>query len=129
MNNRKVLLFHVEKEKEKRISDLCKELSIELLSIPKEKYGEILGALAGVSGMKLSGKPYEGQEFPSEMMILSGLDSKNLGTFLDRYRTEKISPIPLKATLTPYNVKWAANELYMELVKEHAQFQKMGTTE
>jgi hypothetical protein len=124
LNNKKVLLFHVAAEKEKQIHTLCKSMQIQIIVIKKELYDNTLGALAGITGMKLSGKKYTGEEFPTDMMIFSGIPSDELDMFLKKYREAMIVPIPLKAVLTPTNINWKAGDLYQELLREHLSFQK-----
>jgi len=121
-NNRRILLFHVGKEKEKQIKVLCDRLNIQPVVIPRKEYGESLGTLAGIVGMKRSGKQYEGTEFPTEMMVFSGIPSEELDVFLEKYREADIEKISLKAMMTPYNVLWTPGQIYAELVKEHMSF-------
>lgn len=122
INPKKVLLFHVNKEKSSQISNLCKELGLQVITVEKKQYNESLGALAGIQGFSPAHKSYSDAEFPMEMMVFSGFPSKELDSFLAFWHTRGIAPIPLKAILTPHNVFWTARELYGELMKEHLQF-------
>lgn len=121
-NNKKVLLFHVGREKEQKIRALCSACGIQSCVIGKEKYEESLGAVAGIIGMKQTNNLYRGADFPTEMMVFSGIDSQSLDVFLAKYREAGIAPVSLKAVLTPYNVHWNARQLYKELLKEQAAF-------
>ena len=119
----KILLFHVIGEKRQSIEKLCREKKIQTVDIPLKDYEETLGALAGITGMKRSGSVYRGKEFPSEMLVFSGMPPKEVDGFLAAYREAKIAPIGLKAILTPHNIVWNARQLYEELLKEHLYMQ------
>lgn len=118
-SQRKLLLFHISKEKIAQIQKVCNKFNISIQKVEPRQYGENLGALAGISGMKATGKAYIGAELPSEMMIFSGIDSDTLDDFMAEYKKTGISSIPLKAVLTPFNVSMSVGEIYQELVKEH----------
>lgn len=117
--NAKVLLFHVEKTKQKQIIDLCRKLQIESIIVPKRQYGESLGALAGISGIPRKNTGYEGAELSKEMLVFSGIASEELDVFLEQYRVSGIAPVDLKAVVTPNNVFWNVPALYEELFREH----------
>ena len=121
MKNRKVLLFNVKTEKTKRIRMVCNCLNIQAVTVSPGQYGETLGALAGITGMKKTKIRYSPALFSKEMMVFSGIDSGSLDEFLERYRAALIPVIPLKAVLTPYNIQWDAQQLYRELEKEHKE--------
>lgn len=125
MNHKKILLFRVGTEKQKKIKEIAGKKDIQVFLVPLKYYEEEIGALAGVMGMKIHGKQYAGPEFPAEMMIFSGLDSDQLDEFLKSYRDARIEPIGLKAVLTPSNVQWTPLQLQQELRKEHMEFQRM----
>lgn len=120
-NTKKILLFHVNKEKNLQIDKLCREMGLQAVIVEKRQYNEPLGALAGIQGFAPTNKPYTGAEFPMEMMVFSGIPSEELDPLLAAYRKQGIAPIPLKAILTPHNVFWTAYRLYGELMKEHLQ--------
>lgn len=58
------------------------------------------------------------------MMIFCDLAPETLNQFLDLMRRLGISGIALKAVLTPTNQSWNSLQLYEELKKERAAFQK-----
>lgn len=124
MNNGCVLLFHVEKSKQKQIAELCRQLAFTPVIVPKRQYGESLGALARIDGISKTGKPYEGEELSREMMVFSGIGSEALDLFLAKYREKGIEPVDLKAVLTPNNIFWDVLTLFEELEKEHQAFHK-----
>lgn len=121
-NTKKVLLFHVKKEKRLQIENLCRGLEMKAIAVEYKQYLEPLGVIAGIQGIPKSGKVYQGMDFPMEMMVFSGIHQELLDVFLQKYRELHIEPIALKAILTPTNVFWNAEQLYQELLKEHMSF-------
>ena len=124
-NSAHILLFHVEQEKAERIGSICRNLGICSSKAEPSSYSQKLGYLAGISGFRRENMTYTGSEFPSEMMVFSGMDSDMLDRFLDEYKKASIPPIGLKAVLTPHNIFWSAEDLYRELFKEHQAYQKV----
>lgn len=122
-NNAHILLFRVDPIKANRIESLCKKLGIRTSKIEPAKYSQTLGYLAGIPSFPKEEKAYTGPDFPSEMMVFSGMSDK-LDRFLTEYKKAAIPPIGLKAVITPHNIFWSAEELYKELFKEHQFFQK-----
>lgn len=116
-NNRKILLFHVGKEKSGKINTLCRRLNIQTITVPKARYNNALGTLLNIGNFAAKESPAE--EFAMEMMVFSGLTSEELDIFLQEYKNAGITPISLKAIVTPTNVFWSASRLYNELAKEH----------
>ena len=114
-----ILLFHVEQRKAGQIESVCQSLGIRISKIKPSSYSQKLGYLAGISGFNRRNTVYSGSDFPSEMMVFSGMDSGMLDHFLEEYKKASIPPIGLKAVLTPHNIFWSAKELYQELFKEH----------
>lgn len=122
MNTSKILLFHVASKKEKQIDQICNSLHIKTVKIKPTSYSQKLGYLAGISGFNRENISYSSPDFPSEMMIFSGMDSDLLDSFLALYKEKAIEPIGLKAVLTPHNIFWTAEALYKELLREHQSF-------
>ncbi len=121
-NHKKILLFHIGKEKQAQLKRLCLTMGIQVIFVEKKQYAQTLGALAGIQGIPRSPSVYAGEEFPLEMLVFSGLDSDALDNFLKKYKEMQLSPIPLKAVLTPHNLFWSPQKLYEELLKEHSYF-------
>lgn len=124
--NAKVLLFHVEKTKQKQIADLCRRLQMKSIIVPKRQYAQSLGALAEISGIPRENAAYDGAELSREMLVFSGMDSDALDVFLEEYKKSGIEPIDLKAIVTPHNIFWNAAVLYEELVKEHNSLKQLS---
>lgn len=119
-----ILIYEWEKKKEKKLLDFCSTRGIRVKNVPSSLYGETLGALAEISGIKSNGKKDEQGAFGEEMMVFAGIDSERLDIFLKDYKKEGIEPVQLKAILTPYNIFWNSRQLYGELRKEREAFQK-----
>lgn len=122
-NHAHVLLFRVDPIQANRIESLCKRLGIRISKIEPVLYSQKLGYLAGIPSFPKEEKAYTGPDFPSEMMVFSGM-SDRLDQFLTEYKKAAIPPIVLKAVITPHNIFWSAEDLYKELFKEHQLFQK-----
>lgn len=114
-----ILLFHVEQDKAGKIESICRKLNIHTSKVKPSMYSQKLGYLAGISGFYRENTVYIGSDFPSEMMVFSGISSDMLDCFLKEYRKASIPPIGLKAVLTTHNIFWSAEDLYKELLKEH----------
>lgn len=125
MNDKKVLLFGIAKERKKQMIALCRKLDISPVIVARGQFGETLGALAGIDGFSLTGKPYTGDNFSEEMLVFSGLSSDALDIFLEAYKETGMEPVPLKAVLTPHNIFWNARQLYAELEKEMLHYKNL----
>lgn len=121
-NKPTILLFHVEPDKTKKIEAICRSFKINVSKVKMSSYSQQLGYLAGITGFNRQNVTYQGVEFPSEMLVFSGMHGETVDTFLEKYKEASIPPIGLKAILTQHNVFWTAEELYKELWKEHQSF-------
>ena len=117
-----VLLFHISPEKLTPIENICRSLKLQIIKVEPSSYSQKLGYLAGISGFDKETTTYTGPDFPTEMMVFSGMDSDMVDTFLAKYKEASIPPIGLKAILTAHNIFWSAEQLYKELFKEHMMF-------
>ena len=117
-----VLCFHLSKDKEAGIADICKRLGIRQKRILPRDYGQKLGYLAEIQGFTREPDNYMKSEFQTEMLVFSGMDSEQVDAFLAAYKEAGLIPIGLKAVVTPHNIFWSAKQLYQELVKEHFSF-------
>lgn len=120
--NAKILLFHMKPDKTKQIEAICRNLKIQTVKVKLTSYNQKLGYLAGITGFSRENTAYTGPDFPTEMLVFSGMDSEMIDTFLDQYKKASIPPIGLKAIITQHNIFWTAEELYKELFKEHSKF-------
>ena len=140
-----VLYYTEDKGKAQQIEMLCGQLSFKTKRLRGSDAGTPVGKLAGMS-MKsektsLAGKSIKAEkagaaaekngEAPSrgncvpadykqpEVMVFSGITDTQLDMFLHGYKMGGISPIYLKAILTPYNYTWSLYQLTQELIREH----------
>lgn len=113
-----ILLFHVNIFKEASIRALCEDLGIEVRVIPDQDDHKTIGAIAGLPGT--DGKSAKPVPFTEEMMVFCAMEPDLLDRFLTQYRSREISPIGLKAVLTPYNACWTPGRLCAELKKEQS---------
>ncbi len=119
-----ILEFRLDRDKADAIQKICQQLGIRIVSVERRDYGQKLGALAGVKGFVKEKKIYTGAEFPAEMLVFSGMNSLQVDTFLDAYKTYGVAPIALKAIVTAHNVSWSADVLLRELMQEHLSLGK-----
>ena len=125
-----ILLFQIEKEKEKEIGRICRRLQITVRKIVPKDYGQKLGYLAGITGFSREHAPYAGGAFPAEMLVFSGMDSGQVDLFLKESGEASAEngesgtePVGLKAVLTEHNVFWTPAQLFAELLKEAHQIE------
>lgn len=114
-----ILTFRLEQEKRALVSSICGRLGIHVVQVERKDYGQKLGALAGISGFAKEKTKYDGPELPAEMLVFSGMTSQQLDEFLDAYREGGLPKINLKAVITPDNIFWSAQQLFLELMHEH----------
>lgn len=121
-NKPKILLFHINPGKAKQLERICNRFKIQIVRVKPASYKQKLGYLAGITEFSRENTAYTGPDFPTEMLVFSGMDSEMIDTFLDQYKKASIPPIGLKAIITQHNIFWTAEELYKELLKEHSKF-------
>ena len=122
-NQARILLFNMNTDRQQSIERICRSLSIKTSHIKPESYTQSMGYLAGIQGFSHTPKnsiPVQSNiAFDKEMLVFSGMDSGAVDRFLDAFKKAALSPVLLKAIITPYNVFWTPLQLYEELVKEH----------
>lgn len=140
-----VLYYTEDKGKAQQIEMLCGQLSFKTKRLRGSDAGTPVGKLAGMSmksekispaGMSIKAEkagaadekngeaPSRGNCVPAdykqpEVMVFSGITDTQLDMFLHGYKMGGISPIYLKAILTPYNYTWSLYQLTQELIREH----------
>ncbi|MBQ1554671.1 MAG: immunity protein 19, partial [Clostridia bacterium] len=77
-NNKKLLLFHMDEGKASLIKTVCHGLDIRVVKIYQPQYGEKIGALAGIPIYAMTNRPYTGDGFTREMMVICGLNGEEL---------------------------------------------------
>lgn len=64
------------------------------------------------------------EEFSDPMLVFCSLTGPQLDRLLGAMKRAKLSPIPLKAVLTPTNRDWTSQQLWQELRREHQAMQE-----
>ena len=67
------------------------------------------------------------QVFSDEMLVMAFFPQGMMNVFLQALRRAGVSPIALKAVLTPTNATWSSAQLHEELSREHAAMTKGQT--
>ena len=121
-NQARILLFNMNKDRQRSVERLCRSLSIKTSYVKTSLYSQSLGYLAGIQGFPRNPSVYNGNELESEMLVFSGMDSELTDRFLTTFKESNLPPIFLKAVVTPTNIFWTPVQLYQELMKEHKRF-------
>ncbi len=121
-NQARILLFNMNKDRQLSIEKLCRSLSIKTSYIKPAYYSQSLGYLAGIQGFPRNSTQHNEPGFESEMLVFSGMDSELTDRFLKAFKEADLTPIALKAVVTPTNIFWTPVMLYQELKKEHRRF-------
>ena len=131
MNMSTIFVNIPNEEKKNGISLICQRLGIEVRVIGNEHLNVCLGDIIALSGENRTGKNIKinnnqvesAAKAPAlynmpELMIFNGFDSQTLDGFLNMYKMTGLPKIPLKAVVTPYNIKWTLYELIEHLKEE-----------
>lgn len=110
-----VMLFYIDEEKQKAVSDVMEKLSVRVIVPEREKYGCTVGYLAGFAGFPETDPAEIGRE--GELMIFAGISSKRLDTLLAALRKSGIS-IRFKAVVTAANQSFTIPELMEHMYAE-----------
>ena len=84
--------------------------NIRAIDVPPADDLQPLGALLGLPGFEKTGPSSPVRTFSEPMLVMFAMQGKGL------------SPVALKAVVTPTNVSWTSAALYHELKQEHAAF-------
>ena len=117
MNLPLVLSYNLSPEREGRLRTLCAIEKIRLRPVKPQEYGKPVGALAGL--LPDTGLPQAAIPFREEMLVLCGFSEQALNAFLRGFRKSGLTPVALKAVLTPSNAAWNSTQLCAELQREH----------
>lgn len=122
--NHKLIMYYTEDvKKSEQIAGLCKRLGIRTRKVKSSDINLEMRSLASIKAdvvKKEKNRAPKGYDIP-EVIVFSGISSKNLDIFLEEYKKEKISPVALKAVLTPFNISWTLYELIEELQRERIE--------
>lgn len=123
-----ILIYEMKKEKEEKVLTICRKRQITVRKVQLLEYAQSLGSLARISKIPQNRTKDSGTLLGEEMMVFSGMDTNEIDSFLNDYKNMGISPVELKAVLTPYNIFWNSRQLYEELQKEKNSFHQAGHT-
>ena len=112
-----VLLYNIGGEKLRKIRTALLRLGLSGRTVSSEEYGHPIGFLAGLEGFGPS-EDCGVEDFTGEMMLMSGLSSRQFSTLLDTLRASRCT-VTLKAVVTESNALWSSFELYRALKTEH----------
>lgn len=123
-----ILIYEMKKEKEEKVLTICRKRQITVRKVQLLEYAQSLGSLVRISKIPQNRTKDSGTLLGEEMMVFSGMDTNEIDSFLNDYKNMGISPVELKAVLTPYNIFWNSRQLYEELQKEKNRFHQAGHT-
>ena len=123
-----ILIYEMKKEKEEKVLTICRKRQITVRKVQLLEYAQSLGSLARISKIPQNRTKDSGTLLGEEMMVFSGMDTNEIDSFLNDYKNMGISPVELKAVLTPYIIFWNSRQLYEELQKEKNRFHQAGHT-
>ena len=123
-----ILIYEMKKEKEEKVLTICRKRQITVRKVQLLEYAQSLGSLARISKIPQNRTKDSGTLLGEEMMVFSGMDTNEIDSFLNDYKNMGISPVELKAVLTPYYIFWNSRQLYEELQKEKNRFHQAGHT-
>ena len=78
----------------------------------------------GYPGFHPSSQFNLGINFNDEMIVLKDFSSAQMDGFLAFFRENQLTPVALKAMLTPVTQHWSSVQLHDELLKEHSLMHK-----
>lgn len=113
-----LLCYNLKDEKFKKIRLAAMRFKIRLRPVKPEEYGQTLAALCGMEPpAQAAAQP---QPFGDEMLVMAHFPGLLASQFLQSFRRLGISPVALKAVLTPTNCMWDSVQLHNEIAMEHA---------
>ena len=123
VTKKSVLAFHMEDDRADAVKRVCEASGLEMVRVMPASENAPLGLLAQADGWMskslMSSQP-DYVAITDEMIVICGLDSKEMDRFLAGLRT--IGTVRLKAVLTPQNAVWNGLQLFGELEGEFKAF-------
>lgn len=118
----RILLYHVSESKKAQLQKAAAPMGIQVCEIAKEDVYQKIGYLAGEDGFIRTEDPAEElqQEVESgELMVMCGLSKLQFELLMGLFQRKKLSPIPVKAMMTPTNRDWPFSKMAREIWNEH----------
>lgn len=121
-----ILLYRLSDDTAKgaKIGQLLKEQGIKAIYLTEQSLPQKIGYLTGIAGYE-KGPEEDTAVVQDELMAFYGFSNSRLNQFLQAYRQKGIEPVALKAMVTEHNRDWRLVDLFGELKREHALFQKL----
>lgn len=94
------------------------EQGIRVKTVTEDALGNLVGAIAGLTGFRHQGKPFEGEAPQVEFMLLHNVKGERLNALLAAMR-EADAVVDCKAQVTQYNRMWPFATLVAEVSREH----------
>ena len=116
---------NIPQEKAEIIAEVMAAVGGKYTASANDCGADSVGYVCGLSGHTES---TERTEVTEELLIFSGLDSKDLNKAVTMLRS-KGCDIPLKAMVTPHNRDWTVSALAGELAREHEYMNSRGKRE
>ena len=113
-----VLTFNISGTRLGQLRFICMRLGIPLRAVPARCWESPLGELWQAA--QLPEADDTPAPFTDEMLVMCGFSGQQLNALLAAMKQNRLSPVALKAMLTPTNRDWNALQLHEELRKEHA---------
>lgn len=101
------------------VREVLQGQGIRVRTVPVERVGDPVGAIAGVKGFHPLRTPYTGEVPESEFMLLANVPGAQLDALLAAMREADCS-VACKAQLTQHNRTWPFALLVREVSREHA---------
>ena len=117
-----LLYYNLNPEKAQKIRLAAMRLKIRVRPVAQAEYGQTLSALCGLEA--LTDAAYDGAGFEDEMLVMANFPAGMMNTFLGLFRRMGITPVALKAMLTPTNAQWNSEKLHTEIASEHEAMTK-----
>ena len=112
-----LLCYNLSGEKMQKIRLAAMRLKIRVRPVEKDEYAPTVAALCGLE--EETDAAYVGAGFEDEMLVMANFPSGMMNAFLGLFRRMGISPVELKAMLTPTNSAWNSEKLHAEIAGEH----------
>ena len=97
---------------------VLQEQGVRVRSVPVERVGDPVGAIAGLKGFHPLRTPFTGEVPDSEFMLLANVSGAQLDQLLAAMREADCS-VDCKAQVTQYNRVWPFATLVREVSREH----------
>ncbi|MBR4502864.1 MAG: DUF3783 domain-containing protein [Clostridia bacterium] len=115
MNTPVLILFNFSPARAAAVASCARGCGFEVRPAANSEHRVPLSAILGPAPADALTRP----AFTDEMLVFAASDRERVFAFLDRMKEDGVAPVALKAVLTPFNIRWTAEELYRELFREH----------